>query len=86
MVNFQAPQPNVRLAEVIASLCIAADLAMGQPLEHGLRRALLAIWLGEELGLNDEELSDAYYVALLDRKSTRLNSSHIQKSRMPSSA
>ena len=25
-------------------------------------------------------------VALLDRKSTRLNSSHIQKSRMPSSA
>ena len=26
------------------------------------------------------------YVALVDRKSTRLNSSHIQKSRMPSSA
>ena len=27
-----------------------------------------------------------YNVALADRKSTRLNSSHIQKSRMPSSA
>ena len=26
------------------------------------------------------------YIAKLDRKSTRLNSSHIQKSRMPSSA
>ena len=27
-----------------------------------------------------------YYRNLIDRKSTRLNSSHIQKSRMPSSA
>ena len=27
-----------------------------------------------------------YFRALIDRKSTRLNSSHIQKSRMPSSA
>ena len=29
---------------------------------------------------------DGECVTLLDRKSTRLNSSHIQKSRMPSSA
>ena len=29
---------------------------------------------------------DTYFVGPLDRKSTRLNSSHIQKSRMPSSA
>ena len=34
-------------------------------LEHGLRRSLLAVWLGEELGLSAEELSDVYYVALL---------------------
>ena len=27
-----------------------------------------------------------YYVSLLDRKSTRLNSSHLARSRMPSSA
>jgi HD-GYP domain-containing protein (c-di-GMP phosphodiesterase class II) len=58
-------QSNVRLAEVVASLCLATDLATGQPLEHGLRRALLAVWLGEELGLNEEDLSSAYYVALL---------------------
>ena len=64
-VNFQTPQSNVRLAEIVAALCLATDLATGQPLEHGLRRALLAVWLGEELGLNSEELSDAYYVALL---------------------
>jgi HD-GYP domain-containing protein (c-di-GMP phosphodiesterase class II) len=65
MVNSQAAQPKVRLAEVIACLALATDLANGQPLEHGLRRTLLAVWLGEELGLDEEELSNAYYVALL---------------------
>ena len=56
---------NVRLAEVVGSLSLATDLATGQPLEHGLRRSLLAVWLGEEVGLDASELSDAYYVALL---------------------
>src|SRR5215218_8823305 len=61
----QPNQTRFRLAEVVASLCLATDLATGQPLEHGLRRALLAVWLGEELGLDQSELGDAYYVALL---------------------
>ena len=57
--------PKVRLAEVVASLSLATDLAGGLPLEHGLRRSLLAVWLGEDLGLSADELSDVYYVALL---------------------
>jgi HD-GYP domain-containing protein (c-di-GMP phosphodiesterase class II) len=56
---------RVRLAEVVASLSLATDLAGGVPLEHGLRRSLLAVWLGEDLGLAENELSDVYYVALL---------------------
>ena len=56
---------EVRLAEVIASLALATDLATGQPLEHGLRRTLLAIWLGEEMGIDSVELSTTFYVALL---------------------
>ena len=45
----------------------------------------------EEHGCQDEhqrktKISGAMNLKLLDRKSTRLNSSHIQKSRMPSSA
>jgi HD-GYP domain-containing protein (c-di-GMP phosphodiesterase class II) len=63
--NVQATSPGVRLAEVIAAVSLATDLATGQPLEHGLRRALLAVWLGEELGLGTEELNNVYYVALL---------------------
>ena len=57
--------PVMRLADVVASVSLATDLATGQVLEHGLRRALLAVWLGEEIGLSREALSEVYYVALL---------------------
>ncbi len=56
-------QPTVRLAEVVGSLSLVTDLATGQPIEHGLRRGLLAVWLGEELGLGAADLSDVYYVS-----------------------
>src|SRR6187431_2654895 len=65
MKDLGIPGPRVRLAEVVASLSLATDLAGGLPLEHGLRRSLLAVWLGEDLGLSASELSDVYYVALL---------------------
>ena len=61
----KSSRPRVPLAEVVASLSLATDLAGGLPLEHGLRRSLLAVWLGEDAGLSDDELSDVYYVALL---------------------
>jgi HD-GYP domain-containing protein (c-di-GMP phosphodiesterase class II) len=57
--------PRTRLAEIVGSLSLATDLASGWPLEHGLRRSLLAVWLGSELGLDQDELSDTYYVGLL---------------------
>jgi HD-GYP domain-containing protein (c-di-GMP phosphodiesterase class II) len=56
---------RARLAEIVGSLSLATDLASGWPLEHGLRRSLLAVWLGRELGVGEQELSDTYYVALL---------------------
>ena len=55
-----------------------------------LTKAELAELLFERLGLNKRESKDmveAFFDLIhADRKSTRLNSSHIQKSRMPSSA
>lgn len=58
-------QPPLRLAELIASLSLALDLAQGQPLEYFLRACLAAVRLGEELGLSERELADIYYLALL---------------------
>jgi HD-GYP domain-containing protein (c-di-GMP phosphodiesterase class II) len=65
-----ASRPNlveqpIRAAELVAALSIATDLGTGQPLEHALRTALLAVRLGELAGASAEELADTYYVALL---------------------
>lgn len=55
----------VRAAEVIGAMSIATDLGTGQPLEHALRTAILAVRLGELAGLEPPELVDVYYVSLL---------------------
>src|SRR5919197_4164656 len=55
----------MRAAEVIGALSIATDLGTGQPLEHAMRTAVLAVRLGELAGASREELADTYYVALL---------------------
>jgi HD-GYP domain-containing protein (c-di-GMP phosphodiesterase class II) len=60
-----AEEKGSSLAEVLACLGLASDLATGVPMEHSLRRVLLATWLGEELGLSAEQLSTTFYVALL---------------------
>jgi len=59
-----AAQP-IRTAEVVGALSIATDLGTGQPLEHALRTAVLAVRIGELAGASAKELADTYYVALL---------------------
>src|SRR5690349_1346205 len=55
----------VRLAELIAALSLATDLGMGHPLEHALCSCVLAVRLGEALGLDAPALREVYYQALL---------------------
>ena len=55
----------IRAAEVIGVLSLASDLGTGQPLEHALRTAVVAVRLGELAGASADELADTYYVALL---------------------
>jgi HD-GYP domain-containing protein (c-di-GMP phosphodiesterase class II) len=55
----------IRAAELVAALSIATDLGTGQPLEHAVRSAVLAVRLGELAGASAGELADTYYVALL---------------------
>lgn len=56
---------GLRLAELMAALSLASDLGMGQPLEQALRTCLIAMGIGERIGLGPEELSEVYYTALL---------------------
>jgi HD-GYP domain-containing protein (c-di-GMP phosphodiesterase class II) len=59
------PDRPVRAAEVVGALSLATDLGTGQPLEHALRTAVLAVRLGELAGASSQDLVDTYYVALL---------------------
>jgi HD-GYP domain-containing protein (c-di-GMP phosphodiesterase class II) len=56
---------QIRAAEVIAALSLATDLGIGVPLEHGLHSTLIAMRLGEQLGVNAETASQAYFTCLL---------------------
>ena len=63
-----APSPGderVHAAEVIAALCLATDLSIGLPFEHGLRSTLVAVRLGQLLGVDSETASQTYYACLL---------------------
>src|SRR3979490_2857206 len=54
-----------RLVEVLGTPSLAIDLNVGQSMEHALRSAILAVRLGDALGLDETELTDCYYLALL---------------------
>ena len=46
-------------------LALATDLAMGQPLEHGLRTAVLGVRLASAMDLPEDEQVTVFYVGLL---------------------
>src|ERR1041384_8520822 len=56
---------GVRLAELRASLSLATDLGMGQPMEFALSSCILAVRLAEKCGYSEEALREVYYQALL---------------------
>lgn len=65
MSNASVHSATLRLAELMAALSIATDLGMGQPMEFAMTTCIVAVRLGEAAGLNDAELHDTYYEALL---------------------
>lgn len=56
---------ELRLAELLAALSLAADLSQNLPLESALRNSLIAVGLGQRHSLSAEDLSDVYYLSLL---------------------
>src|SRR5690348_14822568 len=56
---------GVRLTDVFMALSLATDLGFGQPPEHMLRAARLAMRLGDRLGLDPYEQATLYDVSIL---------------------
>jgi HD-GYP domain-containing protein (c-di-GMP phosphodiesterase class II) len=56
---------EVRTAEVIGALCLATDLGIGLPFEHGLQSTIIAMRLADSLGVDAETAVQIYYGCLL---------------------
>lgn len=55
----------MRAAEVIAASCLATDLGMGFPFEHGLHATLMAMRLADLMQVDRETAAQTYYCTLL---------------------
>src|SRR4029453_8787294 len=59
------PAEQLRTAEVIGTLCLATDLGMGFPFEHGLHTTVIAMRLADRLGGDTQTAVQTYYGSLL---------------------
>jgi HD-GYP domain-containing protein (c-di-GMP phosphodiesterase class II) len=57
--------PALRLSELLGVLSFGVDLGMGQPMEHVLRQAMIALGLAERIGLGADERDAVYFGSLL---------------------
>ncbi|MGH2762502.1 MAG: HD domain-containing phosphohydrolase [Thermoleophilaceae bacterium] len=55
----------MRTAELAGALCLATDLGMGFPFEHGLQTTLIAMRLADRLGVDSQTAMETYYGSLL---------------------
>ena len=56
---------TVKIAELVATLSCAADLGLGQPMEHCMRQTTVALRLADAFDLGDEDREATYYLGLL---------------------
>ena len=60
-----AEPSRVRLAELVATISLGTDLGLGQSMEHVIRQTVIALRMGDLLGLPQEERVVLYYSGLL---------------------
>ena len=56
---------GVRIAELVATLSYAADLGLGQPMEHCLRQTVIALRLADLAGATERDREATFYLGLL---------------------
>src|SRR4051812_42778989 len=56
--------PPVTLAEIVAAISLAADLGLGQPMEHVLRSCAMATAFAEHLDLSPADRAATYWTTL----------------------
>jgi HD-GYP domain-containing protein (c-di-GMP phosphodiesterase class II) len=58
-------QGTVKIAELVATLSYAADIGLGQPMEHCMRQTTIALRLADTFQVSAEDREATYYLGLL---------------------
>ena len=56
---------SVRIAELVATLSYAADLGLGQPMAHCMRKTVIALRLADLIGARAQDREATYYLGLM---------------------
>lgn len=59
------PDSEVRLAELVATLSLAADLGLGHSPEHAIRATIVALEIADEIDMTSQDRATTYWVTLL---------------------
>jgi HD-GYP domain-containing protein (c-di-GMP phosphodiesterase class II) len=65
MTATAAGSTEIRLAELLGALSHALDMVEGQPAGHCVRACWIGVHLGREIGLDEAQIWELYYVLLL---------------------
>jgi HD-GYP domain-containing protein (c-di-GMP phosphodiesterase class II) len=58
-------QEGVRIAELVATMSYAADLGLGQPMDHCLRQTVIAMRMADLAGADAADREATYYLGML---------------------
>src|SRR4249919_3870078 len=56
---------SILVAELVGTLSYAADLGLGQPMEHCMRQTVIALRLADLMEATDADREATYYLGLL---------------------
>jgi len=73
--NYDVEQ--IAVSSVVAALSYGLDLTEGQPMGHSERTCVIGMRLGQELGLDEEELGHLYYALLMKDAGCSSNASRM---------
>lgn len=59
------PLGEITLSELLSALSLALDLTEGQPAGHCVRCSYIAVEIGKDIGLTEDELTELYYSVLM---------------------
>ncbi len=59
-------EAEVRIAELVATLSYAADLGLGQPMQHCMRQTVIALRMADLVGATPAEREATFYLGLLN--------------------